>query len=48
MAEKNEVFDLYDFPVHDWTQAQSGSPYNVLFFIIWQIMQITISVKKDC
>ena len=35
--------DMYDFPVHDCTQEQDGSPY--VSTIVWQ--QMTVSVKKD-
>ena len=35
---------MYDFPVHNCTQEQDGSPY--LSFIVRQ--QMTVSVKKSC
>ena len=43
--KKNEKKnDMYDFPVHNCTQEQDGSPY--LSFIVRQ--QMTVSVKKSC
>ena len=27
MVGKNEKIDMYDFPVHDCTEEQNGSPY---------------------
>ena len=28
---KNEKIDMYDFPVHDYTQERDGSPYVLSF-----------------
>ena len=32
MKENREKVDMYDFPVHDYTQEQNGSPYSISNF----------------
>ena len=32
MKENSEKVDMYDFPVHDYTQEQNGSPYSISTF----------------
>ena len=45
MAEKNENIDIYDFPVHDCTKEQNGSP---CLFFHRSTMEVAITVKKYC
>ena len=32
MKENSKNVDRYDFPVHDYTQEQKGSPYSISTF----------------
>ena len=40
--KKRKKIDLFDFPVHDFTKEENGSPY----FFHRSTMQMAVSVKK--
>ena len=43
MTENSKKVDMYDFPVHDYTQKQNGSPY--FSSIIRQCKWLSLSKK---
>ena len=44
-GRKNENIDIFDFPVHDCTKKQNGSP---CLFFHHLTMEVAITIKKYC
>ena len=51
MRENSEKVDMYDFPVHDYTQEQNGSPYFSSIVQQWKWPSLSrkiVVIQKFC
>ena len=51
MAAKNEKIDINDFPLHDYTQEQNGSPYfsSIVRLCKWPSLSTkVVEIQKFC